>query len=249
MTSVSLERESAREQVPRAARIRLQSIHHLSLTSPRWNNEVIQVINISTTGLGATNTNRPEDIEAGMTIPALLTLNQRTFPVLLKVAQITPEVIGFAFQGEVSQLQKSIFEYFVAEISGMEVTEVNPKLLKPDSRGEPHWYFGSNNSEVYLTVQHSRLTYFHITLLGNYIESYADKPPKFGYVVTQEGENKMKPDQSSLIRFTEQMPSKTLDLVIKFIRHIHSLNPSHKAFILSVLTEISDDQNIQNEKA
>ncbi len=233
-----------REKVPRAPRIRLQSIHHLILTSPRWDNLLMKVVNISTTGMGIENINKPQDIELGNVFPAMLTLNQKTSPVLLKVAQITETIVGCSFQGETTtKLQQEIVNYFIAEISGMEVNEVNPKLLKPDTRGEPKWFFGANNSEIYYTFQKNHITYFHITLLGNYIECYDGKPVKFGYVVTQEGENKMKPDQSSLIRFTEEMPELTLSLFIKFIRHIPSLKMEDRSYFLSVLEELRADQH------
>lgn len=227
-----------REKIPRAPRIRLQAIHHVVLTSPRWDGQVMKVINVSTTGLGVEDVGRPEDLIVGTLIPAMLTLSDKTYPVLLKVAQISQGLVGLAYEGDIRNIQNGVFEYFVAEISGMEVNEVNPKLLKPDSRGEARWFFGSNNSEIYLTKQDEKLTYFHITLLGNYVECYADKAPKFGYVVSQEGQNKLKPDQANLIRFTEEMPESTLNLMTKFVQHVTSLSREDQALLLTVLEEI-----------
>ena len=206
----------------------------------------MNVINISTTGVGLERLSKPADLEVGSTFPAMLTLNQKTFPVLLRIAQISEQAVGCAFEGDFIQLQKSIFEYFVAEISGMEVTEVNSKLLKPDSRGDVHWFFGSNNSEVYFTTAKSQISYFHITLLGNYIECYTDQPAKYGYVVTQEGQNKMKPDQASLIRFTQEMSESTLELFLKFVRHIQSLSATERAYLLSILEELKAEQHSKN---
>lgn len=235
-----------REKIPRAPRIRLQNIHHLILTSPRWEGQILSVINISTTGVGVENTNRPADLDVGSVFPAMFTLNQKTYPILLRIAQVTDRLVGCSFEGETNQLQKAVFDYFVAEISGMEVTEVNSKLLKPDSRGEASWFFGSNNSEIYLTVAKAQVSYFHITLLGNYIECYTDQPPKYGYVVTQEGENKMKPDQSSLIRFTQEMPEATLELFIKFVRHVQNLKTEQRSYILNILEELRAEQHSKN---
>ncbi len=235
-----------REKIPRAARIRLQNIHHLILTSPRWDGQIINVINISTTGVGVENSHKPDDLNVGSVFPAMLTLNQKTYPVLLRVAQVTESLVGCSFEGDTGQLQKAVFDYFVAEISGMDVTQVNSKLLKPDSRGDVYWYFGSNNSEVYFTRAKNQISYFHITLLGNYIECYADQPPKYGYVVTQEGENKMKPDQSSLIRFTEEMPEATLELFIKFVRHIQYLKTEERSYLLNILEELRAEQHSKN---
>jgi len=241
--------ETPREKIPRAPRIRLQNIHHLILTSPRWDAQVIRVVNISTTGLGVEDVDRPEDIVTGSTFPALLTLKQKTYPVILKVAQISQGIVGCPYEGERQQLEQAIFDYFVAEILGMEVSEVNSKLLKADTRGEARWFFGSNNSEIYYIINSGQITYFHLTLLGNYIEYYMDQPPKFGFVVTQEGKNKLKPDQSPIIRFTEDFPPSTLELFIKFVGHVSGLGEGPKALLLNVLEDIQVDLHGKNMQA
>jgi hypothetical protein len=198
------------------------------------------IFNISVTGIGLVNVGLSQDGVIGSQFQGSLQIAGKSFQVVLRVAHISPSIIGCSFEGDAHTLSKAILDYFVAEISAMEVTEVNANLLKEDPRGRPRWFFGANNSEVYVVENEGRIVYFHVTLLGNYFESYADGEPKFGYVVNDDSKDKMKPDQSSLIQYTSNMPQETLNLIGAFIRSMSALPKEHKSFILSVLSEAID---------
>lgn len=229
----------ATEEIPRAPRIKPSVIHNVRFHTTSIPIGSGGIFNVSVSGIGLINTGMPKDMELGSRFHGHLQIAGKPFSVALRIAHITDRIIGCAFEGDTQQLSKSIYDYFVAEISAMQVTEVNSSLLKEDPRGQPRWFFGANNSEVYITETKGRISYFHVTLLGNYLESYADGDPKFGYVIGDDSKNKMKPDQSSLIQYTTQMPEETLNLISAFVRSMSALPKEHKAFILSVLSEVS----------
>lgn len=224
-------------EIPRAPRIKPNVIHNVHFHSNLRPLGSGGIFNISVTGIGLVNLGLPPDFEIGTRFPGTLDIAGKSFAVLLRAAHINESVVGCAFEGDTQEISKAVYNYFIGEISGMEVTEVNSSLLKEDSRGQPRWFFGSNNSEVYIVESQGRIVYFHITLLGNYFESYADEAPKFGYVLSGDSKNKLKPNQSSLIQYTSKLPQETINLIEAFVRSMTALPQEHKAFIISVLSE------------
>ncbi|MGE3973806.1 MAG: hypothetical protein AB7F59_04690 [Bdellovibrionales bacterium] len=227
-------------ETPRAPRIKPTVIHNVHFHTENKPLGIAGIFNISVTGIGLLNVGLPEGMDIGSAFHGHLNIAGKSFTVHLRVAHINGQIIGCAFEGDSHDVSKAIYDYFVAEISAMEVTEVNASLLKKDSRGDPRWFFGANNSEVYITETDGRISYFHVTLLGNYFESYADGEPKFGYIVGNDSNNNLKPDQAALIQYTNQMPQETLNLIGAFVRSMTALPQEHKAFILSVLSEALD---------
>jgi len=224
-------------ETPRAPRARIEALHNIHFMSPRWSPPNVPVLNLSTTGLALSLDSEPDEPIFGFCFAGLLYLKDNEYPVLLRVIRVTDHLVGCRFEGDISNLEQIIQEYLTAEIAAATVNKVNPKLLKADERGSPHWYF-SSAGEIYLVEKENRIKYFHISILGHYMEAYEDQAPRFGVLLNQEGESKLKHEASTLIEYIPQVSRKNLKLFRQFVQHVKDIDPKHKTYILSVLEEV-----------
>lgn len=229
--------KSAGKELRRLARIQIDSLQgvHLQMHVPKELN--VGIANITTSGVGLISTSELGDLKKGTQIKGKISLPKGTIPMIAEVMHISPTLIGCAFQGDLSLLQKEIEQHFDLELAAVNLIEVNREILKEEEDGEPRLFRGRNNCEIYVVEKAGAVVRFQMSFFGNFIEGGRGLKTKVGYLATVESdEAKVKHKGSAFVRMTSNLPKEVLSAASRFLEHVPNLSKEHRGFIQTALT-------------
>lgn len=167
--------------LPRSTRVTLEPLHHVFFELQRpFAKGKIRLVNLSLSGLGFRRDDLERWPEPGQTVEGLLHLHGRAYPFTAKTVHVSSKIVGARFETLPPTLETAILEHFKIELSAVELTRVNPAMLKADPEGDTHWFFGPNDCEIYYVSRGPEILHFHLSFLGNYIEGGTKKPLQLG---------------------------------------------------------------------
>lgn len=214
-------------------------LHNLALRLSAGAGAAVPITNISTAGLGLLRAGMEQVPETGGRIEGALELEGRRLDTILRVAHVSPTVIGCAFEEPSADLKAAILRYFEVEISAVEMKEISPAFLKADPDGTPHWFRGRNNCELFfVTDSRDGLVRFSMAFFGNMVEGGLSEETRFGHVVdTVDEEAEFKPGYkaSALVSWAPDPERDLSELARRFLKGVSGLDSRHLASILDRL--------------
>jgi len=202
------------EDLRKTVRVSVGPIHQITFRVKDGNDYHDGVLlNISYGGLGFRSF---KVLEVGMTIDAVLGINDNLFEVSLIVEHVRPTMIGTSFATYSPALIIELGKYFNAEIHGLSLIEVNENLLRHTDEGKSH-FFRAQNCEIFYVENSNRLIRFEITFYGNYIEGEPGFPARFGYLDEAPVATGMHHKGSTLIQTSDASDSETIQEIHRFV--------------------------------
>jgi hypothetical protein len=211
-------------EVPRAPRVLLPffPLHFIA-----DDDKDLLVANISTSGVGFQKTSFPTLPEDGSRITGTLRLEDKSYPLSLKVMHVSSSIVGCLIDPPSPDYSRDLSAYLEVELSAVQAREVDQSLLKETPEGKAHWFVGRANScELFLVENGGRLKNFHCTIWGHYFESKHEGHQRFGAISRsgQTDRSNIYP-QSELIEDVEDS-EQLAAMVLRFISNIPSLPAS-----------------------
>ena len=114
--------------------------------------------------------------------------------------------------------------------------------MNPKSHGDPHWYHGDNNCELYFVERNDKILNFHITFFGNAIEFSVEGRMIYGHVWDEERDKDIAYKGSKLIKVVDKMEVEILYESKSFVRQIPLLGEHFKQQIIEIIESHTNDQ-------
>jgi len=222
--------------IPRSERVRLLPLHKIEFNqkSPNVANG-IQLSNLSISGAGFIRNSAASWPAHGSVLCGSLNVDGKTVPVALKIVHNSPAIVGCAFEGETTELERTIDQFFKVELAAIKMEVLQTKPVKGIASGKAFWFRGPHNCELYFVEDPSGVVLFHLSVFGNYIESGESGVLSFGTVVSDGDASEMAPLSSNNIKKQTSVPNETLEAAMKFIENVSSINPNQRSAICSSL--------------
>ncbi|OFZ22449.1 MAG: hypothetical protein A2X94_01335 [Bdellovibrionales bacterium GWB1_55_8] len=223
-------KKEERVYLARAPRVHLNSLIHTEFTrrTPEPAKQM-ELSNISLTGLALTADSKADRVRVGNFIFGDLVLGGApAISVKLEVMRSMGSMLGCRFNEPTSELRSRILKYFEVEIASGEFLPVPAGRLAQEKDGQPAWFTGENNCELYLVTSGTKVVRFHLGLFANYVEGGEDLPLRFGKIVEDPIPEKPGHKGSSLIRPDENWGKEQLVMALRLVRQAAQLNPEHR---------------------
>lgn len=219
--SAKLVAPKVRKVQMRAPRAKITPFSHLTVElqlGKQW--LPIQVLNISTSGVGFNPTKKMKDFfDAGELFNARLKFKdkQKEIKTKLLIQQVDDAYVGSAFIDYEPMLPVTIAHYFDIELSALEVVKIKSSQLDHPKNGKNYAFRGKDQCSLdYHALESGKVTQFKISIFGNVIEWHQGA--------------------KSAIILTEGTPDEHLKrLFMKFILNIQNLDDQHASQITELV--------------
>jgi hypothetical protein len=197
----------------------------------------VKLLNISVTGVALIRGQTIQWPSPGDIIEGLLIMENRSFPIRIKIAHLSKDIVGGSFEpdAKLAQAQAAIRSFFSVELTALCTMKVDPKYHKKDPDGDAHWIHG-DNADLFYVTKGTTLVRFRMTFLGNHYEGGDDLPLTIGLVAGGERDGDEMRKGSELVNEMKTTPD-MIELGKKFLKSIPHLAPEHRKSILDFLSE------------
>ncbi|OFZ79562.1 MAG: hypothetical protein A3K03_02085 [Bdellovibrionales bacterium RIFOXYD1_FULL_44_7] len=196
----------------------------------------VGIFNLSSTGIGL----KTEDLlepKSGLTVKGELIIEGTPHSCEINIVHVTGSVAGGFFVGAPEDIVSAVNRYFQIEMEALSLTPVNQDLLNKDE-GTPYWFQGCNNNELYLVVSKGNVKNFNLTFFGNYIEGGTGERTRVGFVVEDQRDD-IAYKGSSTIRWEHNPNPKTVEMAVKFIKHVRDIPTEVQTQLLELMSRIT----------
>lgn len=226
----------AQPSADRAPRVRIHHFHNIELKisepSSDW---AIQIANLSNSGIGFL-------VEGSEKIPGnipgfrgVLQLENQEFPIHAKTIWQKGNFIGGKFENPASELSAALQRYFATEISALRLYAVKSSYLKSQMEGDPHWFQGSEDFDLYFISSGSEIRYCIATMHEKILECGRDLPISEGILVEADERDGRMLRRTPLVERKAKVEEDTLILARRFVLGIDGIEKSHQQNILRLL--------------
>jgi len=215
-----------RTRVDRAPRVQLGALHHISFHQKEPPvSTPLQLANLSTSGVGFMKSSSTTWPSTGSILKGDFLVAGSEIATSLQIVHISAKIVGCRIIENNAEVERMVNDYFNLELSAVRLIPVNPAILKSEPDGKPQWFKGENNCELYVVEKEQRLVRYNLSFFGNYIEGSPRTALKYGHIVEDE-ELKEGPKYkgSSIVRLVSDLPVEIIDLSLKFLTNIESLD-------------------------
>lgn len=221
------------KQVDRAPRVSLIPLHrvHFRVDEPSELG-MVPVLNLSLSGLGlARHASQPWP-PLRSRVQGELRIEEENYPLAVEMVYTSEQLVGARFLDMAPELKNRILRYFIAEFAATRMTEVNRSVLAEEPDGNPHFLVGQNQCELYYVEKDSRVVWFHLTFVGNYIEGDRKGRLKEGLF---EAEERKTYKGSTMIRSLRPLSREQGELALKFLANIRTLEPGIQGQLVALI--------------
>jgi len=211
----------------RAPRIKILALHNIHFTSPQLPHpSEFTLANLSISGLGCIlhDASWPPP---GSTVEGFLKIEEIAHPTTLRVIHLNHGIAGASFQNPSIQLIRAISDYLDIELAAVNLKAVPSTNLKEEPDGEPFWFYGTNNCELFFVLKDDKIVRFYLTLFGNYVEGTLDQPLKYGKV-QENTQDRIAHKESATILWQPTWDQRLTDLTDRMLLNITKLQPEHR---------------------
>lgn len=188
-------------------------------------NEVeIPIENISVTGVGFYKRDRVFNLEDKH--ECKVKFMSEFIETKVKVARLTETFVGVQVIEGLAEYENFVKELYKYEELASQVRYIGPERLKESEYGEPHWFYGEDNCEVFFTLIGDEVTYFTVVLFGNVVEYKRDSNTLFIGHISDEETNPLKHKKSDLVdrEEDEEISLEHLHNAAEFVKNINFLH-------------------------
>ncbi len=202
---------------------------------------LIPIVNLSRTGIGLLSKTFPRLPTPGETLQGDLIVDmgpeRLSTPLCLKIVHHQGETLGCQpctgceccrddspESKSISELKSIAFRSFRAEIEAMEMKPIPRAKLRKFQDGEPHWFFGSGDCELFYIVKEERLVRFQLSFVGDYFEGEM-RDSNLRYA--------KKTEESGILNWQTSIPEEKILEARRFLAHIPGLAEPHRLLLQS----------------
>lgn len=229
----------------RKPRVKTDYLKKISFTLPEFNlkNDFkICLKNISSSGVAFKYEGVNKQFSVGDSFNVAFSIYENECSVKVEVVRIEDETIGCRLISNISRFSDLISKFYKIELSAADMSYVNSERLNPKSHGDPHWYHGDNNCELYFVERNDKILNFHITFFGNAIEFSVEGRMIYGHVWDEERGKDIAYKGSKLIKVVDKMEVEILYESKSFVRQIPLLGEHFKQQIIEIIESHTNDQ-------
>ena len=169
--STNKEADQDNKLITRQPRVSIDSLHNISFDAEHpFSCKDIKLANISSTGIGFIKECSDFWPEAETVIEGTLKVLDHQTPMSARIIHITSDIAGCHFTKTSQPVKEILNKYFEVELAAMKMTKVSPEYLKKESDGDPIWFRGSDNCDLFLVASNNHIIRFNISFFGNNIE-------------------------------------------------------------------------------
>lgn len=199
------------------------------------NDFVITLKNISTSGVAFDFTGVNSDFHVHDVFEINFEIYNYQCSVNVEVVRTDKNVIGVRIISNIAEFNQLVCKFYKIELSAAEMSYVDSKRLNPKKDGDPHWYHGDNNCELYFVERNKKIMNFHITFFGNAIEYGQTGKFVFGHIWEDEREKDIYFKGAHLIKIVDSMEYEIIEESKSFIRQIPLLDDYLKQQIIDII--------------
>jgi hypothetical protein len=247
MVFEQLKKILTKKWISRADRIKVAEFHDivLKLKGPsQLEYQLFKVVNVSTTGMAVDLKNTSHDFTSGDLLKARITIKDKMLDVSVKIVFVGPELMGVQVQGPPPDYISQVINYFKTELSAIKSNPISKDHLKPDTDGEPHWYYGGDNFELYFVVNDDKVCKFKLVVWGDIIEMNKDGQIFVGHSWDQTATREFRMFKESVLvgqAATNRIPKETLEHCRRFVHSIPNLKVNFRDQIISGLDQVAEN--------
>ncbi len=228
------------QPIQRAVRVQVTPLHDVEFEIIEGSlRKTVRVANISVYGLGLVRDDTMAWPATGEVLHGILTLQKTQTPLKLKIRHHAPRVVGCEFMEAPAPLRNQILSFFEVELAGVEMIKVRSDLLQKPPKGEPHWYRGGDQAELYFVTLQDQIESFHMSFLGWYLQASERESLRMGRVMDDDSVAKDRPayKPSDLIRF-EPLSDPVLNAAARLILSVQGLSEQHRKTLLGWIKNV-----------
>lgn len=226
--------DESKKKSARSTRIKLTPLN--KVTYQPDNEDEIPVVNISLTGIGLQKYAREKWPTIGSPLCGTVIVGTQQCPTKININHISNKVIGCQVDDNFSEYQSLIKRFYQSEIAKISVTQIDPKHLKKVDDGEPQWFVGKNNAELFFVINNGTIVRFHVAIFGTFFEGGHARPTRIGYIV-DELQNPIGIKPANVVRVVDSFGPDSYFAASNFVQAITSIDASIRTTICSMLQQ------------
>jgi hypothetical protein len=231
---------SVSQKKPRAPRIRVQPLHHITLTDDQ-SHQALGIYNLSVSGMGILVPPKlVSRFVGGAKINAHLAFaDESPQPILLEVIHSHSAVTGTRVLNASAELKMRIDTFFEVELLAVSMFRMDPKLMNPVKQGDPYWVQGDQNCSLFYVVgSDGTIQEANLSFIGNLVEFHKGKKPRIGQVEVNLDIDRTTYQDSTLVNWSEDMPAAMKTASLRFVESISCLDSAHRALLVDLLKTV-----------
>lgn len=195
----------------------------------------IPILNISLTGCALAREAVPATMTVGQTFSGLITIGDCELAASCKIVRTTDEIIGCCFVPEIPNFTNHFLKHFKLEMTALQMTQIDPKLLKAPPEGSPFYFQGSDNCELFFTDLNGKISSFSVTVFGRFLAGGEDAPFRSGEMTKDSSSKVHGYKRADPVSWKQEMDAVLIDEIRRFLHHISTLNSEHRAKLLALM--------------
>lgn len=237
-SSISATKE---ERVYRGPRVELHPLINVFFKRADWAGKPPHLLaNFSRNGVGVIRNAMDEWPGLGETVDGHLLINGTEHALSFAIAHVAKGVIGGKVIGDATLALREIAKAFPVEVAAAQMTEVNPKILKPEGEGTPRLFRNPESCELFLIADGPRVKRFELSFFGNYIEGSESARTKVGFLWNDEPAAKPQHKGSSTVRLSSRLSPETIEIALRLIAMVPGLENAHRQWIRETISELRE---------
>jgi hypothetical protein len=225
----------------RQPRIKVDYLNKISFCFPDLvlkNDFMVKLKNISTSGVAFEYEGLNCQFNIGDKLIVSFKIYDHECDVQIQFVRITGDIIGARVLSNLSSFAQLISKFYKVELSAADMSYIESEKLNPVLDGDPHWYHGDNNCELYFVERSSRIINFHITFFGNAIEFGKSGNLIYGHVWgdEQDRDKDIYYKGSQFIKVVDSIEDEIIEESMSFVRQVPLLDEDLKQQIVDIIT-------------
>lgn len=226
--------EEEKQLVKRAPRVQITALHGVEFKENQEGKN-LQLVNLSITGVGFLRSSIENWPSSGSVVKGELVFSDRKVQVEAQIVHVSEEIVGCQFQGDLSLIREVVPRYFQLELSALKLVRVKRELLKDEEDGDPLWFRGSDNCELFLVEKGGDWVRFNLVFFGNHFEGTRAGKIQYGQVVEDEPDE-LQHKSSHLIRQVSSVSQEVIEGAVRFVQNISELPQSYRESLSECLS-------------
>lgn len=209
-------------------RVKIQNFHKITIMI---NDEEYEVYNVSLGGIGflVENNNFKTDEKYNAVVKVL----DQLCDIEVLVRHHTKDLVGCSVEGSCEVYQDFVKEYFNSELEALKLRKISRDKMNDDENGDPHWFYGDYNHEIYFTSRGEDITTLHINYHG-YMFIFDNGKSSTG-LVWEDSKEEISHKSANLIQQSNKLPKDIMEFMYRFVESVEDLEPVFKKQIMSIM--------------
>lgn len=211
-------------------RVKIQNFHKIMITIE---DNDYEVYNISLGGIGFLVDESKLSKEKSYN--AVVKILDQVCDIEVKVRHHTKGLVGCSVEGACEVYQDFVKEYFNSELEALKLRKIDREKMNDDENGEPHWFYGDYNHEIYFTTMEDNITTLQINYHG-YMFIYDQGKTHTG-VLWEEDKGAVSHKTANLVQQSNKLPKDIMEYMYRFVESVESMDQVLKQKMMRIMKE------------